>query len=176
MGRCIDLVGMRFGAFTVIQRNAPLTYSTEAAWLCKCDCGNLRVVKGSKLRSGRSKSCGCLQSQQLALFNSTTKKTHGKSNTRLYGVWRGMHCRCYQKSHNRYKDYGGRGITICAEWLHDFQAFHDWAIANGYDENATRGKCTIDRINNDGNYEPSNCRWVDMKAQLKNQRKVAHYE
>lgn len=168
MGRPIDLTGMRFGAFTVIKRSDSLAYSKEAAWLCMCDCGNMRVVKGSKLRSGRSKSCGCLQSKQLAERNRTTKKIHGKAHTRLYHVWQGMHSRCYQKSHNRYHRYGARGITICDEWLHDFQAFYDWAIANGYDENAPKGQCTIDRIDNDKGYSPDNCRWVDMKTQATN--------
>lgn len=96
------------------------------------------------------------------------KTIHGGAATRLYSVWRGMHSRCYQKSHNCYKYYGARGITICDEWLHDFGAFREWAMANGYDENAPRGQCTIDRIDNDKGYSPDNCRWVDMKVQAKN--------
>ena len=172
MSRAINLTGQRFGRFTAIKRSDQLAYSKEAAWLCMCDCGNMRTVKGSKLRSGKSRSCGCLQAKELGERNATMKRIHGGSDTRLYHVWKGMHSRCYQKSHNRYKDYGARGITICDEWLHDFAAFRDWAVANGYDENAQRGQCTIDRIDNDNGYSPDNCRFVDMGVQRKNQRKV----
>lgn len=90
---------------------------------------------------------------------------HGKKNTRLYRIWLQMKNRCFNIRTNRYKDYGGRGITICDEWKNDFTKFYDWSILNGYQKNLT-----IDRINNDGNYEPSNCRWVTVKIQNRNSR------
>lgn len=90
---------------------------------------------------------------------------HGKKNTRLYRIWLQMKNRCFNIRTNRYKDYGGRGITVCDEWKNDFTKFYDWSILNGYQENLT-----IDRIDNDGNYEPSNCRWVTVKIQNRNSR------
>lgn len=96
---------------------------------------------------------------------------HGLYKSRLYWVWHSMKDRCYNPKATSYKHYGGRGIKVCDEWKNSFKAFYDWAYSNGYDENAPRNKCTIDRINNDGDYEPSNCRWVDAKIQASNQRK-----
>ena len=116
------------------------------------------------LKNGDTKSCGCLHT--FGLINRSTK--HGKCGTRLYTVWKSMKDRCYRSHNDRYEKYGGRGITICDDWREDFQAFYDWAMANGYDENAPYGQCTIDRIDNDKGYSPDNCRWVDAAAQNKN--------
>jgi hypothetical protein len=91
------------------------------------------------------------------------KIKHGKANTRLFGLWRGILTRCNNPNRSDYKYYGGRGITVCDEWLHDFQAFYDWAMANGYEEHLT-----IDRIDVNGNYCPENCRWVTMQKQSEN--------
>ena len=92
------------------------------------------------------------------------------TDTRLYNVWCGIKGRCDTPTNTAYKYYGGRGISICREWADSFVAFRDWALANGYDESAERGTCTIDRIDPDGDYEPSNCRWVDMSVQNRNKR------
>lgn len=90
---------------------------------------------------------------------------HGLYKNRLYGIWSNMKTRCCSETYHLYKDYGARGIEVCDEWLNDFEHFYNWAISNGYQDNLT-----IDRINNNGNYEPSNCRWVDMKTQNRNRR------
>jgi hypothetical protein len=122
------------------------------------------------LREGSIKSCGCLEKENRLEANTT----HGGASTRLYGVWLGIRKRCFNVNEPAYPNYGGRGITVCSEW-NDYSKFREWALKSGYDKNAPRGKCTLDRINVDGNYEPSNCRWVDMKVQRQNQRpRVPH--
>lgn len=98
------------------------------------------------------------------------KRTHGQSNTRLYRVWKGMRERCYSKNHIGYKFYGGRGITVCEEWKNSYETFRDWALENGYDETALFGECTLDRIDANGNYEPKNCRFVNIEKQNRNKR------
>lgn len=167
MGKIIDLQGRRFERLTVKQY-VGINKDHKASWLCVCDCGNSVVVSGKSLTSGNTKSCGCLRSERC----SDLKRKHGKKGTRLYVVWKTMKQRCYNTNHIHYKYYGGRGIKICDEWRDDFQAFYDWAMTNGYDDEAMYGKCTIDRINNDGDYCPSNCRWVDMATQNRNKRNV----
>lgn len=98
------------------------------------------------------------------------RHTHGQSKTRLYGIWCGMKSRCTNPNHPKYKDYGGRGIDVYDGWLHDFSAFRDWALSNGYDDNASIGQCSLDRINNDKGYHPDNCRWASAKEQSYNKR------
>lgn len=159
-----DLTGQRFGRLTVIRREGS-DKRGNAVWLCRCDCGNETVVDGWSLRCGNTKSCICLKYEVV----KEQFTVHGQSLSRLHGVWKGMKERCSNPKHNRYHRYGGRGITVCDEWRNSFQAFYDWAIVNGYDENAPRGQCTIDRIDNDKGYNPDNCRWVDAKTQRHNQ-------
>lgn len=159
MGYKVDLKGKRFGRLTVIEETDK-RISGSVVWKCRCDCGNIIEVSHNHLSRGATVSCGC--------YNKDVIKTHGKAKTHIYSVWRSMKDRCLKENHPQYKDYGGRGITICEEWL-STDAFFKWAEENGYKEDE-RGKCTLDRIDVNGNYEPSNCRWVDMKAQCRNRR------
>ena len=158
-----DLTGQRFGRLTVIER-AGSNKQKRVTWCCRCDCGREHIVASSYLINGDIRSCGCSKSEQLIERNTK----HGKAGTRLYTVWANMIQRCTDPKHTHYCRYGGRGITVCDEWRNDFRAFCEWATENGYDENAPKGQCTLDRINNDKGYGPDNCRWVDMVTQRHN--------
>lgn len=150
-----DLTGKRFGRLTVLERMED--GDRRAKWLCKCDCGRIKIVASTNLIQGNTVSCGCL--------NRENQTTHGKSKTRLYRIYNNMKNRCYNSNVKAFPDYGGRGIKVCDEWLADFMNFYNWAMTNGYDDTKS-----IDRIDNDGSYEPSNCRWVGLKAQQNNKR------
>lgn len=160
MGNFIDLTGQKFGRLTVIKRGENI--DNHAGWICQCECGNIVNVNGKYLREGKTTSCGCYHNELLR----ERSLTHGKTHTRLYRIWANIISRCCNSNVDCYEYYGGRGISICDEWKNNFENFYEWSINNGYNE-----QLTIDRINNDGNYEPSNCRWVTMKEQCKNRRK-----
>lgn len=131
---------------------------------CLCDCGKEVVVKLTSIKTGNTQSCGCLNRElsRERLIKATLK--HGKFGTRLHKIWIGMKERCQSSNNPNYKNYGRRGIAVCSEWQ-DFQPFYDWAMMNGY-----RDDLTIDRIDVNGNYEPSNCRWVTVKEQQNNKQ------
>lgn len=173
--RSKSLISKRFGRLVVIGKESQTGRTT---WKCRCDCGNECVVERSKLTSGHVKSCGCLEDENRKTMwqkrcdgrNIKMGKRSRRYNERLYNVWNAMKSRCLNPNVKCYSAYGGRGITVCDEWIHDFPSFQEWAIKNGYDENAPFGECTIDRIDVNGNYEPSNCRWVNMEIQRQNKR------
>lgn len=161
-GKRKDLTGKVFGRLTVIEFSHMSGKHTY--WKCHCACGNIHYARMDCLKSGLVKSCGCLNHDHAII-------THGKSNTKLYHVWASMKNRCDNPHARHYDRYGGRGISYCKEWSH-FEPFYDWAMSNGYADGLT-----IDRINNDGNYEPTNCRWITIQEQQSNktQRKSADY-
>ena len=158
MSRPLDLTGHRFGRLVVIERFLN-SKSGKAKWRCKCDCGNETIVFSTSLVRGLTHSCGCLNREvTMERFS-----THRQSESRLYETWSGMKKRCYNPNSKSFSAYGGRGISICEEWLSNFANFKEWAENNGYDDSLT-----LDRINNDGDYTPTNCRWVTPREQALN--------
>lgn len=161
-----DLTGKRFGRWTVLERAE--NKHNKISYVCICDCGKTKTVNADTLLNGRSLSCGCLQKERV----SEMEIKHGMANTRIYRIYYNMKSRCLNHKDDRYKDYGGRGISICKEWLdfNGFENFCEWSMNNGYLDNLT-----IDRINVNGNYEPSNCRWITNAEQSKNKRTCIYF-
>ena len=156
-----DLSGKRFGHLVVIEKAERNPKSPSTRWCCLCDCGNKTFAYSFQLKNRKKMSCGCMRASQQR--ESVT--THGGRYTRLYRTWVNMKQRTGNPKHEAYPNYGGRGIRVCEEWISSFERFRDWAISTGYNDDLT-----IDRINVDGNYEPSNCRWITKAEQNRNQR------
>lgn len=169
MGSLIDITGYRFGRLVVLSREGS-DKDHHATWQCLCDCGNTLTVSGHSLRSGNTRSCGCLMRDTSARIAQENAR-HNGSHSRLYAVWNSMRQRCSNPKHKYFRIYGGRGIKVCDEWANDFERFRSWALSSGYDPEAKRGQCTIDRIDGDGDYCPGNCRWVSVKVQNNNRHK-----
>lgn len=159
-----DLTGREFGRWKVLAFSH-IRKSKYAYWKCQCSCGTEKFVRGCKLRGGESKSCGCLH-KELASLRLTT---HGMTNTSIYRIWTNMKVRCYDPNNKGFKDYGGRGITICPEWLNSFEIFYK-DVGNRPDG------MSLDRIDNAGNYEPSNVQWATKEDQENNKRSNVYYE
>lgn len=165
--RAIEMTGKRFGRLVVLEKSAKKKPG-KIYWICKCDCGNTtHPIDGASLRNGKTKSCGCFGREQVRKAHTT----HGGRYSKINYIWHNMKERCNNPSYRDYENYGGRGIAVCDEWNNSFECFRDWALNNGYNPNAKRGMCTLDRINVNGNYEPSNCRWTTQKEQCNNIRK-----
>lgn len=158
-----NLIGQKFNRLTVIEKANSI--NNKPYWICKCDCGNKTIVSENNLKKKNTKSCGCLKHERIV--ESAT--THGMSNTRIYHIWDNMKQRCYNNKNNIYKYYGKIGIKICDEWKNDFMSFYKWSKLNGYSD------ClTLDRIDVNGDYEPNNCRWTNMKVQANNKHSTLY--
>lgn len=168
MGKLIDRTGEVYGLLKVVSRDADALHpcgSKTVKWLCKCACGNEISVDVNNLRTGHTKSCGCISVK----IPNGMKHGYLRNGTkhRLYVIWTNMKRRCKSETNPDYKNYGGRGISVCDEWENNFSSFAEWALNNGYSD-----QLTIDRIDNDGDYSPQNCRWTTMLIQRHNQRRL----
>lgn len=162
--KALDLHGQTFGRLSVTARCDPKG-DGAVWWSCACSCGRVTEARGADLKRGFTKSCGCIRHEL-----PKERATHGGTGTRLYRIWQAMRDRTSNPSASRYAYYGGRGISVCPEWQ-DFTTFRDWAVSNGY-----APELSIDRIDNNGNYEPDNCRWATQQMQVKNRRTKAEMQ
>lgn len=151
-------VGRKFNCLTVLRIAGKNKYN-RPIYECQCECGKKTLIEATKVKNGVIKSCGCLQRKMAGKH----LEKHGLSKTRIYTIWNSMKARCYDHNNSRFYAYGAKGIAVCNEWREDFQAFYDWAMANGYHDDLS-----IDRKNVNGNYEPSNCRWSTDVEQANN--------
>lgn len=161
--KSLDLKGKKFHKLLVIEKVQNQKHKTM--WKCLCDCGRITFASTSNLNANRVKSCGCLRNEKL-IERSTS---HNQRHTNLYEVWKTMKQRCFNPNNKVYKNYGGRGITVCDDWKDNFTSFYEWSMENGYKQGLT-----IDRIDNNSHYCHQNCRWTDRITQANNSRWNKH--
>ena len=175
-----DITGEKFGMLTAIEfshtKVSDSGKNRRTYWVFQCECGNIKVLRVDQVKSGNTKSCGCLKQitdreniKKAQKSNLKYNKDNPLSKTNEYSRWRGMIKRCYNKNDSHYHNYGGRGIKVCDEWLYDFNAFYLWCQESGYSK-----ELQLDRIDNNGNYEPNNCRWVTAKNNSNNRSSNIH--
>lgn len=181
MAKCEDLAGRQYGKLTVLERGEDVRYGKDEehfpAWICQCECGAIKLVPGHHLRSGRVRSCGARECRERRHIKPKSEyKPHPRKFARpdeqqLRNIWRGMIQRCYDERTKGYKNYGGRGIGVCEDWRGEdgFNRFYLWAVESGFQPNLS-----IDKIDNNKDYAPTNCRWATFVEQQNNKRTNVH--